>query len=61
MESPYLTIKEVARFLNKSEKWVYLKQQEIPGYFKLAGSIFFDREVLLSALKSKATKAVKSR
>lgn len=61
MESPYLTIKEVAQFLNRSEKWCYLNKESIPGYFKLAGSIFFDRDVLLSALKAKATKAVKSR
>jgi predicted DNA-binding transcriptional regulator AlpA len=59
MEAPYLTIKEVAQFLHKSEKWVYLNQREIPGYFRLAGSIFFDREVLFTALKSKATKAKK--
>ncbi len=57
MSSPYLTIKEVAQLLGRSEKWCYLKKESIPGYFKLAGSIFFDREVLLSTLKSKATKA----
>lgn len=54
MESPYLTIKEVSQLLGKSQKWTYQNQTEIPGYFKLAGSIFFDKEVLLTALKSKA-------
>lgn len=56
MDSPYLTVKEVAQLLNRSEKFVYLKKNEIPGFFKLAGSIFFDKEVLLTALKAKATK-----
>jgi predicted DNA-binding transcriptional regulator AlpA len=57
MNSPYLTVKEVAQYLNKSSKWVYLNKTRIPGYFKLADSIFFDRDVLLSALKSKAAKS----
>lgn len=56
MNSPYLSVKEVAAFLNKSEKWVYLNQTKLPGYFKLAGAIFFDKDILLSTLKSKATK-----
>jgi predicted DNA-binding transcriptional regulator AlpA len=55
MDSPYLTIKEVAKFLNKSEKWCYLRKEQLPGYFRLAGSIFFDKDVLLATLKSKAT------
>ena len=59
MDSPYLTVKEVAQFLHKSEKWVYLSKESIPGYFRLANSIFFDKEVLLSTLKTKATKPVK--
>lgn len=56
MNSNYLSVKEVAALLNKSEKWCYLKKEEIPGYFKLAGAIFFDKEVLLNALKQKAVK-----
>jgi predicted DNA-binding transcriptional regulator AlpA len=59
MDSPYLTVKEVAQLLNKSEKWCYLKKDQLPGYFKLAGSIFFDKDVLLATLKSQATKPVK--
>ena len=59
MDSPYLTIKEVSKLLNKSEKWCYLKKDQLPGFFKLAGSIFFDRDVLLATLKSKASKSVK--
>ncbi|MHB8580816.1 MAG: helix-turn-helix domain-containing protein [Ignavibacteriaceae bacterium] len=59
MGTPYLTIKEVAELLGRSTKWVYKNQLLVPGYFKLAGSIFFDREVLLSTLKTKATKPVK--
>ena len=61
MESPYLTVKEVAAILNKSEKWCYLKKESLPGYFKLAGAIFFDKEVLLATLKAKATKPIKNR
>jgi len=59
MESPYLTVKEVAQLLGKSEKWCYLKKEHLPGYFKLAGSIFFDKEVLLVTLRNQATKPVK--
>jgi hypothetical protein len=53
MESPYLNVKDVSTLFRKSEKWVYLKKDKIPGYFKLAGSIFFDKDVLLEALKRK--------
>ncbi len=56
MNSPYLTVKEVASYLNKSEKWVYLNQAKLPGYFKLAGAIFFDKDILLATLKAKATR-----
>ena len=56
MKSPYLTVDEVADFLRKSPKWVYTKKRQIPGYFKLGGSIFFDREILLSHLKELAFK-----
>jgi predicted DNA-binding transcriptional regulator AlpA len=55
MNTNYLSVKEVALLLGRSEKWVYLHQSEIPGYFNLAGSIFFDREVLQQALKKLAT------
>ena len=56
MKSPYLTVDEVAEFLRKSSKWVYTKKQQIPGYFKLGGSIFFDREILQAHLKELAFK-----
>jgi hypothetical protein len=59
MDSPFLTVKEVAKLLNKSEKWCYLKKDQLPGYFKLAGSIFFDKDVLLATLRNQATKPVK--
>ena len=61
MDSPYLTVKEVAQFLGKSEKWVYLSKESIPGYFTIKTTIFFDKEVLLATLKAKATKPVKNR
>jgi hypothetical protein len=56
MDSPYLSVGEVAEMLGKSSKWVYQQKGVIPGFFKLAGSIFFDREVLLSGLKTAATR-----
>lgn len=56
MDSPYLSVAEVAELFARSGKWVYQNKSEIPGYFKLAGSIFFDREVLLSGLKAAATR-----
>jgi hypothetical protein len=55
MDSPYLSVGEVAQLFGKSQKWVYQKKSEIPGFFKLAGSIFFDREILLSSLKTIAS------
>lgn len=53
---PYLTVGEVAVLLGKCEKWVYSNKEEIPGFFRLAKSIFFDQEVLFSDLKSRASK-----
>lgn len=54
MASQYLSVAEVAELLKRSSKWVYLNKDKIPGYFKLANSIFFDREVLIAALKKRA-------
>lgn len=59
--SPYLSVKEVAALLNKSEKWCYEKKEHIPGFFRLAGSIFFDKNVLESKLKELATKPSRQR
>ena len=59
MDKPYLSVGEVALLLGKSQKWVYQKKGVIPGFFKLAGSIFFDREVLLSNLRNAATQPAK--
>ncbi len=59
MDKPYLSVGEVALLLGKSQKWVYQKKGVIPGFFKLAGSIFFDREVLLLGLKTVATQPAK--
>ena len=59
MDSPYLSVGEVAQLLGKSQKWVYQNKGVIPGCFKLAGSIFFDREILVSSLKNAATRPAK--
>ena len=55
MDNPYLSVCQVSKLLGKSQKWVYQKKGIIPGFFKLAGSIFFDREILLSGLKTIAS------
>ena len=59
MDSPYLSVAEVAEMFARSEKWVYQNKSGIPGYFKLAGSIFFDREILVSSLRNAATRPAK--
>ncbi len=60
MESPYLSVGDVARLLRKSQKWVYQHKAEIPGFVKLAGSFFFDREILLSGLSKKASQPTRT-
>ena len=59
MKESYMTVDEVSALLRKSAKWVYMKKTQIPGYFKLAGSIFFDRQILESTLKTFATQPTK--
>jgi hypothetical protein len=54
MNNPYLTVDEVAIVFRKSSKWVYTRKDQIPGFFKLKGSIFFDREILQTHLKELA-------
>jgi len=54
--NPYLTVEEVALLFRKSGKWVYTNKDQIPGFFKVAKSIFFDREILMSELKTRAAK-----
>ncbi|MCX6121910.1 MAG: hypothetical protein NTX44_09855 [Ignavibacteriales bacterium] len=54
MDSQYLTVKEIALLLGKSEKWVYLNKSKIPGFFVLAKSIFFDKQFLLTTLRQLA-------
>ena len=55
MSSPYLSVGEVALFMGKSEKWVYNRIHEIPGSFKIGGSWFIDKEILVSSLKDLAS------
>ena len=50
VSSPIFEYPEVADFLRKFPKRVYTKKNLIPGYFKTGGSIFFNREILLSHL-----------
>ena len=61
--SKYLTVKEVVMLLNgkRSETWMYQHKREIPGFFELAGSYFFDADVLQCALKQRALNKKASR
>lgn len=52
---PYLSVEEVAQLFGKSEKWVYSNKEEIPGFFRMAKSIFFDQETLMSEIKTRAS------
>ena len=54
MESVYLSVEDVADIFGKSKKWVYERKADIPGFFKLAGIIFFDREILFESLRKAA-------
>ena len=54
--SPFLSVGETASLLGKSEKWTYARLHELPGAFKLGGSWFIDKEILLSELKTLAKK-----
>lgn len=54
--SLFLSVGETASLLGKSEKWTYAHLDELPGAFKLGGSWFIDREILMSELKSRAQK-----
>lgn len=53
---PYLSVEEVALLFRKSGKWVYSNKEQIPGFFRLAKSIFFDKEILMSELRIRAEK-----
>lgn len=59
MKESYMTVDEVSVLLRKCPKWVYNKKTQIPGYFKLAGSIFFDRQILEATLKTLAAQPTK--
>ena len=61
--SKYLTVKEVVLLLSekRSEKWVYQHKHDIPGFCELAGSYFFDADVLQESLKQGALKKTASK
>ena len=60
MDARFLSVGEVALLLGMSNKWVYRHKAELPGFFKLAGTIFFDREILLSSCGDLIRKSAKS-
>lgn len=55
MENLYITVDEVAEILRKSPKWVYSHKENIPGFFKIQGAIFFDRDIMIQSLRELAT------
>lgn len=55
MERKLLGVKDVATILEKSERWVYQKKTEIPGYFKLGGAIFFDSRTFWQWIETNCT------
>jgi len=57
MDSKFLSVKEAASLLGRSAKWVYLNKDDIPGFFRLAGSIFFDQTVMLSSIETLISKS----
>ena len=59
MENLFITVEEVSVILRKNPKWVYNHKEKIPGFFRLEGAIFFDREILISHLKELAFKPTK--
>ncbi len=59
MDTKFLSAKEVAALLGRSEKWVYSNKAAIPGMFYLGRSYFWDQEVLLGTLKDLATRPAK--
>lgn len=60
MATNFITVGECATLFGKSQKWVYQHQREIPGWFTVCGSIFFDRQILLAELEKLAKQSVKS-
>ena len=59
MNHQYLSIGEVAQLLRMSEKFVYAHVREIPGFFKLGGRWFADKEILTEELHKLAKRPKK--
>ena len=57
MESPFWSVCEVASFFNVSDRTVYdwLKENKLPGAFKISRSWFIDRDVLMEECRKKAS------
>ncbi|RJQ67353.1 MAG: DNA-binding protein [Desulfobacteraceae bacterium] len=47
MDSPMMTVQEVADYFKVSLKWVYKNKAQIPGFLKINGLILFNRQTLL--------------
>lgn len=54
-----LSVVHVAEILDAGESWVYNNKLKIPGYYKIAGLIRFDRDTLLNWIKQNCTQPTK--
>lgn len=48
MDKPLMTVDEIADYLGKCVAWVYRNKTEIPGYYKIGKSIFFNRKTFMA-------------
>jgi hypothetical protein len=59
-EKTFLSAGEVAQLLRRSLKWVYSHANLRPGGFKLSGTWFWDKEILISELRALAKKPART-
>lgn len=55
MSQDVLGVKDIADILGRSERWVYQKKTEIPGYFKLGGSVYFHARTFWEWIENNCT------
>ena len=61
MDSPMMSVQDVADYFQVGIKWVYVNKSKIPGFQKIGGLIVFNRQTLLEHTKGyKPAKTVKS-
>ena len=55
--SNYLNVREVAHQFGVSEKTVRRHKENIPGFFRLFGQLFFDKTILFAYINEQTTKS----